>query len=344
MPAGAIHAWPPNNGIGPKTNNNGRHLIDWPPTVWDQIDRAVHEEVTKAGIFNSVLRIVPADAKATSVPFDSITPPSEQVPGYSVDEGATVPIVQLSSPFVLQRSKLEQENIDTVESGYSTAVMLARRAATALVRGMDEVVAQGANGLLTGLFTGAAPAVQYRNPPPDTGLFCQPAAANAPGPPQPRGPALYQEPVFSVNADVPGQYGAGTFTAVANAVSRLAALGYTEPYYFVTDEVTFADMYRPVAGTLAVTADVVAPLVRGGMRGMIGLPTGVGSGYFNSGTASYSGIVGSLAPGTPDLVIALNATTVYVQQLPSQDYLFQVVMRFITRVTATEAMVLVAFE
>jgi hypothetical protein len=85
-------------------------------------------------------------------------------------------------------------------------------------------------------------------------------------------------------------------------------------------------------------------LVTAGMRGISTFPTDVATDRFGGANASRVGVVFSLAAGIMDLVVGLDATTVFVQQLPNRDYLFRVVTRIAYRDMDTTGTVLLLFQ
>ena len=66
-------------------------------------------------------------------------------------------------------------------------------------------------------------------------------------------------------------YGSNTFQVVSQAYSQLQALGHYGPYALVLHTIPYADTYAPIAD-LAVTADVIKPLMTAGFFGTGTLP------------------------------------------------------------------------
>jgi uncharacterized linocin/CFP29 family protein len=338
-----------------KLNNNGREMLPWHENVWHLIDRAVYQEVTSTQIFQRTLPIMPVAPKTMSVPFDSIGDPSAQIPGFYIDEGSVRSLIELSAPFILTQAQVEHETGNPQESGHSSAVTLATRAAAALTRATDLFTALGANALLNPLFTVSTPKVTappakvfvrgfavdlgMTNLPPDPGL------PPSPQPPQQLQPLIDHVGVRLQTPGTPGVWGSNTFEAVVTAITNIENAGHTGPYAAVLALKPFTDLYRPVlGGSLAVTADVVRPLVNNTIFGMTDLPTGVKTGELGGADASYCGIVFSHSGGTSDIVVGQPPQTVVVQQLPDRAWLLRVVTRLIWRIMDTESINLLVFE
>src|SRR5262245_38596784 len=103
-------------------HNMGRDKVHWSQEVWDRIDKAVHDEVMRTRVGQRFLPLRPVIPRTTSVPFDSITLPTEAAPSLSVDEGATTRLNEYWVEFSLTPAQVEHETGNIMELGHSTAV------------------------------------------------------------------------------------------------------------------------------------------------------------------------------------------------------------------------------
>src|SRR5215471_9381899 len=152
------------------TNNFGRDKVHWTTDIWDRIDKAVHDEVIRTRVGEQFMPIIPVEKKSTSVPTDSITPPTRDAPTLTVDEGATTRLNEFWVEFALTPQQVDHETGDIMELGHSTAVTLATRAANLLSQAEDLVIFQGQNAINSNtLFQSGI--VLNRGVPADTGLL-----------------------------------------------------------------------------------------------------------------------------------------------------------------------------
>src|SRR5215475_2948503 len=79
---------------GSHPHMHGRNELPWKPEVWQRLDAAVHEELTRTRVAAKFLPIVHVPAKTLTVPSDTVTSPTgTPVPApLSVDEAQTTPI------------------------------------------------------------------------------------------------------------------------------------------------------------------------------------------------------------------------------------------------------------
>src|ERR1700758_5560848 len=142
---------PPVGPVSPVTTNNfGRDKVHWTADIWDRIDKAVHDEVMRTRVGQQFMTIIPVLQKSTSVPTDSITPPTRQAPTLIVDEGLTTRLNEFWVEFALTPQQVDHETGDIMELGHSTAVTLATRAANLLSQAEDLVIFQGQNAISGG--------------------------------------------------------------------------------------------------------------------------------------------------------------------------------------------------
>jgi uncharacterized linocin/CFP29 family protein len=127
----------------------------------------------------------------------------------------------------------------------------------------------------------------------------------------------------------------------------LASQGQAGPYALILNTVPYADLFAPVGdGSLVVTADRVAPLVKAGLYVTGALPP-----YAHVPPPSppapfappYFGVLVSVGGQTMDLVTGLRAQTVFIQQDANENWRFRVVERFALRVMDPNAIVPLVF-
>ena len=293
----------------PSATNNGRDKIHWTQDIWDRIDKAVHDEMMRTRLVQKLIPLRPVLPRTTSVPFDSIAPPTQATPTFTVDEGATTRLNEYWVEFSLTPQQVDHETGDLMELGHSTAVTLATHAANILAQAEDLVILQGANAFANALFNPPSPAgiagavppapppsVLNRGVPLDTGLLNLPVLPAASFPPgsQPIGaspllPLVQAIPVLlDATRGTPGVYGSNTFQQVALAYAQLQGAGRSGPYALLLQTTPYSDTYAPVAAGLVITADRIRPLMTAGFYGGGTLPSQI--------TASVSFAVPPVAP------------------------------------------------
>ena len=313
------------------TNNLGRDKVHWTQDVWDRIDKAVHDEVMRTRVGQKFLPIRPVIPRTTSVPTDSITPPTKVAPTLLVDEGLTTRLSEYWVEFALTPQQIDHETGDIMELGHSTAVTLATRAANLLSQAEDLVIFSGQNAIAgNNLFQNGI--VLNRGVPADTGLLDL-----APG--APPLPAAQIIPVKPKDPAVPGVYGENTFASVAEGYSVLQGNGQYGPYALVLQTTPYADTYAPLPGTLILTADRLNPLMTAGFYGTGTLPSNAAG-----AEPQFYGLLLSLGGNTIDLVVGLDATTAFMQQDTDGAYRFRVVERFALRLKDITAVVRLEFQ
>ncbi|MGO9863748.1 MAG: encapsulin [Terriglobales bacterium] len=331
--AGAHHG----NGAGgddsgTSIHHEGRKKLPWGPEVWQRIDKAVEMEMKRTRTGTRFLQVRRVTPKTLTVPTDAYT----SVGGvFQVDEGAATRVVTLACSFQMTAQQIAQEAASTKELGNSTAVTLATRAANALAQAEDTLIFQGANALGTPLFAAGGPII-IQGTPADTGLLNLPLGAAAAGPLVPPVAVL---PV--PRAAAPGPlYGSNTFQVVSQAYSQLQALGHYGPYALVLHTIPYADTYVPIAD-LAVTADVIKPLVTAGFFGTGTLPPNPVPPA--APAPPYYGVLVSLGGNTVDLVVGLEATTAILQE-NAQGFQLQVIERIALRFKDTTGVIALTFN
>jgi uncharacterized linocin/CFP29 family protein len=319
-------------GMPPVTTTNlGRDKVHWTQDIWDRIDKAVHDEVMRTRVGQKFLPIRPVIPRTTSVPTDSITPPTKDAPTLIVDEGLTTRLNEFWVEFALTPQQVDHETGDIMELGHSTAVTLATRAANLLSQAEDLVIFSGQNAInANNLFQNGI--VLKRGAPADTGLLDLPPGA-------PGLPAAQIIPVPLKDPDVPGVYAEHTFAAVAKGYSVLQGNGQYGPYALVLQTTPYADAYAPLPDTLILTADRLKPLMTAGFYGTGTLPSNPAG-----AEPQFFGLLVSLGGNTTDLVVGLDATTGFMQQDTDGAFRFRVVERFALRLKDITAVVRFEFQ
>jgi uncharacterized linocin/CFP29 family protein len=315
----------------------GRDKVPWTKDIWDRIDKAVNDEVMRTRVGQKFLPICPVLPRTVSVPTDSITPPTAASPTLSVDEGVTTRLNEIWVEFSLTPQQVEQETGDIMESGHSTAVTLATRAANLLSQAEDLVIFQGQNAFNTSaLFKNRI--VLNRGVPADSGLLDLPLGSGQAPPLLPPVQAVQVLPLDPAN---PGIYGENTFAAVAKAYADLQGAGQYGPYALVLQTTPYADTYAPLKSTLILTADRIQPLMTAGFYGTGTLPARAGS---SPPEPLFDGVLVSLGGNTMDLVVGLDAATAFMQQDTDGNYRFRVLERFALRLKDTTGVIRLEFQ
>jgi uncharacterized linocin/CFP29 family protein len=278
----------------------GRERISWSDDVWKRIDDAVHEEVQRTSVAAKFIPLhAPAPAPdALNVQSDKVDPST-----LTVNEAEIIPVVELGVEFRLTRQQIGNE------ADLATGVALATRAANLLAQAEDIVLFQGDDGFNSPLFK-----------------TVKRGGGGA-------GAGLLKSASQSVSADpiAAGAYGQHTFTAFANAYSKLQSAGHYGPYALALSSEIYVDTYAPLADMLIMPADRIQPLVS--------------LGFYGSGTLPpLSGVLVSVGGNTIDLVMSVDPITEFLQVDPDGMYRFKVYERFVLRVKDNTAIVRFEFK
>src|SRR5687768_4800904 len=101
------------------TNNLGRDKLPWESRLWDRIDQAVNSEGERIRIARRFIPWVPMP-DALTTPADTLGVDTAGL--LNVDEGLTVPLIEIWVEFALTKQQVESEE------RLATAVTLAIRA------------------------------------------------------------------------------------------------------------------------------------------------------------------------------------------------------------------------
>ena len=278
----------------------GRERLSWSDDVWKSIDDAVHDEVQRTSV---AAKFIPLHAPAPAP--DALNVPSDRVDAttMTVDEAAIIPIVELGVEFRLTRQQIGNE------ADLATGVALATRAANLLAQAEDIVLFQGDDG--------------FKNP-----LFKTVKRAGGSA-----GAGLLKSADQSVTAATiaRGAYGEHTFTAFADAYSKLQAKGHFGPYALTLSSEVYVDTFAPLPDMLVMPADRIQPLVS--------------LGFYGSGTVPpLSGVLVSVGGNTMDWIASVDPITEFLQVDPDGMFRFKVYERFVLRVKDTTAIVRFEFK
>jgi uncharacterized linocin/CFP29 family protein len=217
--------------------------VNWPESIWAEINEAVVKEVAKVRIAQKVFPTSLFDNDPTEVINDVIT-----FPALTIQEGSTKPFVEIFCEFPLTSAQVSKEGEK------KTGKTLARMAAKEIALAEDLVVLQGKNGKLP-------PSVkaQQRESASD-GLLGEAAAA-----------------ALTVNKVVPARpgivWGENTFAEVAKGIAQLTGKGQAPNYALILPTEAFADTFVPPSpASLVTTAERIRPLVEGGFYSTGTLP------------------------------------------------------------------------
>jgi uncharacterized linocin/CFP29 family protein len=223
--------------------NVGRAALDWPQEQWDRLDRAVHDEATRAGVAASLIPLVGPFPDVLTVSADVISPDS-----LAIDEGQTTPLVELQAAFTLTQQQADGD------PGSLTAITLAVRATSLIVLAEDMLIFRGDDAI------GALPALVGLRGSIGRGLV---ESANV------------EIDVVPIEAGTT-RFGERTFEAVVEAIAQLGVRGHAGPYAVALRSELYADSFAPLPGTLTAPADRIRPLATQGFAGSGALPEGTG--------------------------------------------------------------------
>jgi uncharacterized linocin/CFP29 family protein len=288
-------------------NNLGRDKLPWESNLWDRIDQAVNKEGERIRIARRFIPLVPMP-DALTTPADTINTDTTFL---RVDEGSTVPLIEIWVEFALTKQQVEAED------HLATAVTLATRATNLLAQAEDTLIFQGQAAIDNSkIFKDGT--VHYRAGPAGPGLL-----NNAP-------PNEFRPSPQSDEGSGNG-YGEQTFKAVTKAYSDLQEAGHYGPYALAFHTDIYADTYAPLEKTLIMPADRIKPLMD--------------KGFFGTGTLpELTGLLLSIGGNTVDLVIGKDAITAFMQEDGEGLYRFRVFERFAVRDKDAKGRVKLGFQ
>jgi uncharacterized linocin/CFP29 family protein len=285
--------------------------INWPDSVWQDINTAILTEVGKVRIAQKVFPTTGLNNNATEIPNEVI-----KFADLSIEEGKTKPFVEIFQEFPLTSTQMKKESESKI------CKTLARMAAKGIALAEDHIIFQGNVGQLP-----ANVETEQRDSA-ENGLLGEANPGNADDADVNR---------VSVPIDVPqvGRagvvYGENTFTAVTQGIAKLVRKAQAPNYALFLPTTVFADTFAPPSNqSLVTTADRIKPLVEGGFYGTGMLPTN-------------RGLLVALGGEPTGLYIGREATTEFVRKEGSK-YRFRVVERVQFVARDPRAFVLIRFN
>lgn len=225
---------------------NGREGM-WTPQIWSDIDKGVMADVDRVRVAQKVF---PTQLKPNqdNVQADILTVGNAPGDPLMIQEGVTLPFIEISAKYALTESQLNNEV--NLRSSKTLAQLTARKVALA----EDLVFFQGAHAKIPNDVT-------VSNMSPDW-----PGLLNLPG-------MLAPIEVERLHSN---GYGENTFKAVSQGIGKLITAGHPGPYALILETSLYADTYAPVPNTLVTTSDRINPLVDGRFYSTGTFPTGTG--------------------------------------------------------------------
>jgi uncharacterized linocin/CFP29 family protein len=302
--------------------------INWPESVWMEINDGVVKEVSKVRVAQRVFPTMVFDNNPTQIPNEVI-----DFANLSIREGETKPLVEIYTQFSLTSTQVKQE------AEQKTCLTLARMAAKVIALAEDAYFFQLSDRAPNN--RGPAPVnVAVRLPSnvtidnwrreQDFGLL---AEAN---PPDADNNLPDRVTVPIVVAQLPAgrrrlaTWGENTFRAVTAGITRLVAKGQAPNYALFLSTDVYADTFVPPSpASLVTTADRIKPLVEGG--------------YYSSGVLpANEGLLVALGGEPTKLYVGREAGTEFVRKEGAR-YFFRVVERVQYVVRDPRALVLLRF-
>jgi uncharacterized linocin/CFP29 family protein len=308
--------------------NPGQDKLSWSQSMWDRINKAVHDETQRIRVAAKFLPLHgPVEAGTLTVPSDTIVIAAQQP--LPVNEALSEPLIEIWTEFLLTAQQV------TREDELMTAVTLATRATNLLAQAEDALLLLGQVAIAgRPAVPGGPPPIQpnplfannrvrWRSGPAGTGFL---------------GWALPATQVVNVpiaNAGPPVRYGENTFAAVEDAYARLQGNGHYGPYALVLPTRAYADAHAPLVNTLIMPADRIKPLVTHGEM----------THFYGTGTLpADSGVMVSLGGNSMDLVVGMDAMAAFMQDDTEGRCRFRVFERFVLRLKDNTAVIRLNFQ
>jgi len=341
--------------------------LGWSEAQWNRVRQAVLEEWQRVRVAGNVLPVYGPLPPSTQVV------PSELVKtDGSVDDGASARVVEIDAHIELSGQQVAEEDL-------SDAVLLFRRAATALARAEDQIIFNGQFVLSQGPPVKAGPTVKGGLIPPSVamplGRF--PAVRRRTGEPgldqQVPAHAAAYEKVFrsglqslnlaELTVEIPefarvnpgslglvlcaavspaslALTGPVLVTSVAGAIANLQRGGYGKPFVCFVSENVFVKAHEPTGDALVLPTDRITPLLDRELERSPALDIPPAEG---NNIPRGRCVLMSLAGDPVDLVVSLEATPQFIQVNEQGKYVFRIVERFALRVKDFNAIALLDF-
>ena len=255
----------------------------WNETIWKDINDEVRKVAATVRVAQKIFPAIILD-NPSNIPDDTFN-----LETFTIPEGLTKPFVEISAPFSLTPNQV------AYESSLHTGLKLAKLRAAALAQVEDLILFQGKGAPLPRKFP------EPRNlASANTGLLG--LAAN-----------VIRVPLLA-SAQTGVLYGANTVNAVVEGIGLLNGHAQPGPFALILDYRVMADAYSVLGGTLTTTADLITPLVTGGIVGTAAL-------------GAYKGLLVSLGGEPTTLYVGVDATTAFTEKDPEDNHFFRVFER-----------------
>jgi hypothetical protein len=264
-------------------------------TLWNEmIWKRINDEIRKvAGTIRVAQKVFPTTIldNPDNIPADKFN-----FADFTIAEGLTKPFVEISASFSLTPNQVAYE--PTLQTG----LKLAKLRASDLARIEDLIFFRGTDA------KASLPAyVKVRNlDSADKGLLG--LATNNKPPNQPIPVPLFDPPEPGV------LYGANTVNAVALGISLLSDKSQPGPFALFLDYRIVADAYSVLGGTFTTTADLITPIVTGGLFGTAAL-------------GPFTGLLVSLGGEPTTIYMGVDATTAFTEKNSEDNHFFRVFER-----------------
>lgn len=287
--------------------------VNWPESVWKEINDAVVMEMGKVRTAQKVFPTTVFDTNPTEIPNDVIN-----FTDLSIKEGQTKQFVEIYHEFPLTATQVTKEAMN------KTCKTLARMAAKAIALAEDAVIFQGQKAKLPSNVK--ADSIDSAS----DGLLGEANPKDADN----NDPNKVSEPIkvkFQTSPKPGVLYGENTFAAVAEGIARLTAKAQAPKFALFFPVKAYADTFVPPSdASLVTTAERIKPLVEGGFMETVTLP-------------QDRGLLVALAGDPTSLYVGREATTEFVRKDGSK-YFFRVVERIQFVARDPRAFVLLKFE
>jgi uncharacterized linocin/CFP29 family protein len=301
--------------------------VGWTDAQWNRVREEVLREWQKVRVAGSFLPIYGPLPPSTHVV------PSEVIGrGGTVDDGEISRIYELTVRVELSRQQVAEEDL-------SGALMLLRRAATALAIDEDDVIFNGQTGnqpakrVVGSGRVQRFPIVQRVGGEPDATMkVLTSSGITTPSNP---GPLGLVRGAFE-SALLKDGSGTALLNAISQAISILETNGYGPPFVCVLGNDSFNAAHNPIGDSMVLPADRIEPLV--------GRQLLRASALEHVQDKQTRGVVLSLAGDSMDLVVAVEATPEFTQVEAVGHYVFRVFERLALRIKDNYAIVRLVFQ
>jgi uncharacterized linocin/CFP29 family protein len=277
--------------------NLGRDRL-WNQQIWDDIDNAVRDEVGRIRVAQKVFPCTLL-ANGQQVPKENLSAKDPSI--LQMEEGQTKPFVEIWVEFSLTQSQVDNE--ESLHSGRTLARVAANKIATA----EDTLLFQGktrAGGALTTLAApreGTQPLVKEEN--------AESLGHGLLGEDSGKGVRTSIQ-VAKQTSERPSDL----IQKVADGIAELKRSQHYGPYALFLPPAQSAYVSSPLSGGTVTPADLINPLVAGGIYGTGCLP-------------DDGGLLVSLGGEPTTIYMGIDATTAFTQVQPNGIYRFRVFER-----------------